>query len=118
VDLDKHTVSYISDIPQPTVLTKPASIVVDDTLYVFDCYSQSQAIYMYDITRDSWKTEMIRTKGAWVIPRCLKGYVFRVDRNELIFFCGLTGDPSERSSYFYFDLTERKFNVKKQDNTL
>jgi len=73
---------------------------------------------MYDITRDSWKTEMIRTKGAWVIPRCLKGYVFRVDRNELIFFCGLTGDPSERSSYFYFDLTERKFNVKKQDNTL
>ena len=117
MDLRNNTVRYIAEIPQNTTLTKPASIVVDSNLYVFDCYSETQSIYKYSIDHDGWATILMRTKGNFVMPRSLKGFVFRKDDYELIYFSGLTDTPEERSNFYFYDLRTDKFISYKQDNT-
>jgi hypothetical protein len=118
IDLNKNSVTYIEDMPENTVLTKPAAIVVDKELFVFDCYSESQTIHVYNTERKNWTPYTVSTKADFVIPKCVKGYAFQTEPNELIFFCALTGEPQERSSYYYFDIENKKFTREAQDNTL
>ena len=51
---------------------------------MFDCYSETHSVYKYSIEHDRWDTVIMRTKGQFILPRSLKGFVFRKDENELI----------------------------------
>lgn len=64
-DLNNNTIFYIDPIPDNITLTKPASLVVGNCLYVFDCYSVNQSIYKYNIEYEFWERVIIRTKGSF-----------------------------------------------------
>jgi hypothetical protein len=57
-------------------LTSPASINIDDYLYVFDTYSETQSIHKYSVLYDIWENITFRTND-FMIPRSLNSSVYR-----------------------------------------
>ena len=66
----------ISSVGFYSALTNPAICAVDDYIYVFDSYSDSQSIHKYSIGYDMWENIAFKTTD-FVIPKSIDSTVFR-----------------------------------------
>lgn len=57
-------------------LTSPAVIAEGDSIYVFDCYSETQSIFKYSAEFDAWETIPFVTQD-FTIPRSIHASVFK-----------------------------------------
>jgi len=109
--------SDISSIKFYGALTSPAIIALEDYIYVFDCYSETQTVFKYSIEYDTWENIPFKTMD-FTIPKSLNSTVFRFDSNQLMLMNGITENKEHSVYFFMYDMEKDMFTQERSDRKL
>ena len=107
----------IASIGLKSDIRNAASIVIDDMIYVFDSFNSPSFIHKYNMTFDVWEDIRYKTPG-FKISKSINANVFRLNKEQLIYINGETGDKNSNINYYIYDLVKDKFVQERSDKKL
>lgn len=96
---------------------KPAAIVVDNFIYIFNTDSEDIMIQKYNMSFDSWEEIPFKTIG-FPFYRSVESSVFQIDKGQLLFVNGDTGNTDYDINYYVYDIEREKFIQERSDKKL
>lgn len=100
-----------------TNLTSPAVIGFENSVYVFDCYSEKQQIHRYQAEFDLWINIPFNTPG-FTIPKSLNSTAFKFDSNQILLINGYTESKDLSAFYYVYDIEKEVFVQERSDRKL